>query len=166
MARVIPDWVRRIERGGKAGLKHGFRSGLEKSIAKDIEARGIKVRFEVLRLPYVVPETRHHYTPDFVLPSGIIVEAKGIFDSTDRAKHLFVKEQYGGGLDIRFVFTNPNAAINPGSKTTLADWCEKHGYRYSKKTIPPSWFEEDGPPERPEAVIARGPYGHLTFTKE
>ncbi len=113
----------------------------------------------------MVPETRHHYTPDFLLPNGILVEAKGIFDSTDRAKHLLVKSQFPG-LDIRFVFTRSAASIGNGSKTTLAMWCQKYGYKFSDKLIPPSWFQEVGPEQDPIELIKEGPFGYVRALKE
>lgn len=158
MARVIPQWVRN-KKHMETGLKHGFRSGLEAKVGKQIEtATGNPVVFEPFPIPYVVPQQTRRYTLDFLLPNHIIVETKGIFDSTDRAKHLFLKGQYPE-LDIRFVFTRSAAPINPGSKTTLADWCHKHGYKFADKLIPPEWFGE--PPGRhPLDIIREGPYGY------
>jgi hypothetical protein len=160
MARTIPDWVRRAKKGATEddtrGFKHGFRSGLEVTLGKQIEATGKPVLFETFKLPYIVPEKRHFYTPDFLLPNMILIEGKGIFDSTDRAKHLFIKTQYPE-LDIRFVFSRSKAPIGPGSKTTLADWCLKYGYKFADKLIPAEWFDE--PPKRhPMDIIAEGPY--------
>lgn len=161
MSRIIPKWIRKPPKGKtQIGLRHGFRSGLEDKIGDQITEMGEEVVFEKFKLPYIIPAKKHMYTPDFRLRNGILVEAKGIFDATDRAKHLFVKEQYPE-LDIRFVFSNDKAPINPGSKTTLAMWCEKYGYKYSKKLIPPEWFSEEGPSEDPLVVIARGPWGGL-----
>ena len=34
------------------------------------------------------------YTPDFVLPNGIIIETKGRFTVADRRKHLLIKKQH------------------------------------------------------------------------
>ncbi len=164
MARIIPDWVRRASSNKAIGLKHGFRSGLEEKIGAQIEAHGQKVVFESFKLPYLVPETKHTYCPDFKLANGILVEAKGIFDSTDRAKHLFVKAQYPE-LDIRFVFTRSASPINPGSKTTLAMWCAQYGYKFSDKLIPDAWFKENGPERDPLVVIAGGPWGTLKGNK-
>lgn len=168
MAKVIPSWINRARRGTtgkKQGFKHGFRSGLEVGIGEVIEAQGQTVRYEERKLTYLVPASRHLYTYDFELDNGIILEGKGIFDSTDRAKHLFVKAQYGdadhGGLDIRFVFTNPNAKTGPGAKGTLAEWCERYGFKYAKKVPPVSWFHEPGPKLKPEEVIKRGPFAWL-----
>lgn len=127
--------------GGYREFSLPYRSGLEDRIAEQLKHAGIKADYEKFSLPYVLPASDHTYTPDFVLPNGIIIEAKGIFDAADRAKHLLIKKQYPH-LDIRFVFSNPKAKIYKGSKTTLAAWCEKYGYLYSAKEIPASWFKE------------------------
>ena len=142
------------------GLKHGFRSGLEESNAKFLESRGVVVAFESLKIPWVLPETPHKYTPDFPLPNGIIVETKGRFLDADRAKHIMVKAQFPD-LDIRFVFSNPKAKIRKGSPTTLAMWAERHGFAWAAKLIPASWILEDGPQHKPERVIPYGPNGFV-----
>lgn len=158
--RTVPDWVKRAKVHQKAGLKHGFRSGLEVKLGEQIaQATGRPPRYEDLKIAYMVPEKRHLYTPDFPLPNRIIIEGKGIFDGVDRAKHLFVKAQYPG-LDIRLVFSNANAKLYKGSPTSYADWCDKYGIKWAHKTIPPGWFTEAGPEEAPEEVINRGPYGY------
>lgn len=158
MARVVPDWVRRASANKAVGLKHGFRSGLEEKIGKQIEAAGQVVQFETIKVPYVMPESLHKYTPDFPLENQIIIEGKGIFDAQDRAKHLLIHAQYPE-LDIRFVFTNAKAPITKGSKTSLAMWCEKHGFKYATKVIPAEWFKEPGPAKTIAEVLAQGPYG-------
>ncbi len=164
MARIIPEWVRKAKANKAIGLKHGFRSGLEEKMGKQIEAHGQPVLFETFKVPYVIPEKTHSYTPDFLLPSGIIVEGKGIFDAQDRAKHLLIKAQYPE-LDIRFVFTRSKAPINPGSRTTLALWCLKYGYQFADKIIPAAWLLETGPERHPLDVIKAGPYGFAASRK-
>lgn len=156
MPRVMPDWVRAKSRAKKLS----FRSGLEVSLSAEILTAGHPVIYEEYRLPYLVPETRHHYTWDFTLSNGIIIEGKGIFDATDRAKHLFVREQFPE-LDIRFVFSSARAKIGPGSNTTLAAWCERYGFAYAHKHIPPEWFKEPGPAIHPSVLLAEGPYGYV-----
>lgn len=162
----MPSWLKKPAKGSAraAGLRLGFRSGLEAKISADLEKRGEVVLYETFKLPYIVPEKRHHYTPDWRLRNGIIVEGKGIFDATDRAKHLFIKNQMPD-LDIRFVFTRSAAPTGPGAKGTLAEWCEKWQFIYADKLIPPEWLEEPGPPIPPEQVIAEGPYGYLKRMK-
>ena len=123
------------------GRKYGFRSGLEKTIAAQIEAQEGAVEYETTKIAYTVPERVAKYTPDFVLSNGIIIETKGQFVTADRHKHLLIKEQHPE-LDIRFVFTNSRSRISKKSATTYAMWCEKHGFLYADKRIPASWFEE------------------------
>jgi len=89
---------------------------------------------------YEVNEVRT-YTPDFELPNGIIIESKGRFVAADRKKHLLVQRQFPE-LDIRFVFSNSKGKISKGSKTSYADWCDKHGYIYADKLIPEEWIKE------------------------
>lgn len=127
----------------RSALAKGFRSGLEEDVAKQIKSKKLKVVYEDKGsvIEYVQPETKHKYTPDFVLPNGIIIETKGRFTLEDRKKHLLIKEQHPE-LDIRFVFTNPNGKIRKGSKTSYADWCNKNGFKYAKATIPDEWFKE------------------------
>jgi len=124
----------------RQAIKHGWRSGLEEKVAKELSESGIKYEYESMKIKYDVSETRT-YTPDFILPNGIIVETKGRFVAADRKKHLLVKKQHPD-LDIRFVFSNSNAKISKGSKTTLGMWCDKHGYLYADKLIPEEWIKE------------------------
>jgi hypothetical protein len=122
--------------------RHGkYRSGLEARIATDLIQRGAPFEYETLKIEYVKPVTNHVYTPDFPLPNGIIIEAKGLFSSQDRKKHLYVKEQHPH-LDIRFVFGNSQNKLYKGSKTTYAGWCIKHGFKYADRLIPLAWIEE------------------------
>jgi len=116
-----------------------FRSGLEYRVAKELEDNGFTYEYEKLRIKYQrKPST---YTPDFELHNGIIIEGKGRFISSDRAKHLLIKEQRPE-LDIRFVFSNSSSKLYKGSKRTYASWCEKHGFLYADKLIPKDWLNE------------------------
>lgn len=124
-----------------AGLVHGYRSGLEKSIGAQLQAAGIDAEYEAHVLHYAKPETQHRYTPDWVLPNGIVIESKGRFLTADRQKHLLVQAQHPE-KDIRFVFSNSNARISKTSKTTYAAWCRKHGFLYADKLIPVEWLKE------------------------
>lgn len=101
--------------------------------------------YENVKIKYVQPSKVRTYTPDFVLPNGIIIETKGRFTTADRQKHLMILEQYPE-LDIRFVFSNPNQKINKGSKTSYGMWCERHGFKYAKELIPKEWLREKKKP--------------------
>lgn len=132
-------------------MRQGFRSGLEDMNAKSLQARGVPVVFEKVKIKYLIPATERTYTPDFELPNGIIVETKGKFEAQDRAKHLYIRLQHPD-LDIRFVFQRPNERISKNSKTTYAMWAEKHGFRWAAKEIPDAWIRE---PSRPGPRGAR-----------
>jgi hypothetical protein len=118
----------------------GYRSGFEGRIAKQLELQGVKVEYETTKIKYVIPESLHTYTVDFVLPNGIMVETKGRFVAEDRKKHLLIQKQHPE-LDIRFVFQNSKVKINKGSKTSYADWCNKNGFTFADKEVPEEWFK-------------------------
>lgn len=119
----------------------GYRSGLEEKVGAQLHENGVEAEYEPFKIPYTVPVTKHAYTPDYVLPNGIVIETKGRFVIEDRKKHLLLKEQYPN-LDIRFVFQNAKAKIRKGSPTSYADWCTKNGFSYSSKAIPQEWLNE------------------------
>jgi hypothetical protein len=122
-----------------AAKKLGFRSGLEVKVAEQLSQSGVSVEYETTKIKYVVPESVHTYTPDFVLPNGIVVETKGRFTLSDRKKHLLIQKQHPD-KDIRFVFTNSNNKISKGSKTSYADWCRKNNFIFADKKVPDEWL--------------------------
>lgn len=133
-----------------------FRSGLEHRIAVDLIKQNIDYEYETRRLYYIQPAKVRTYNPDFILPNGIIIEAKGQLQTDDRTKHKYVKH-WNPDLDIRFVFSNPNSKLSKGSKTRYADWCERYGFQYAAKLIPEEWLKEDDPSvvkQRWEAIEA------------
>lgn len=125
------------------GLKEGYRSGLEVVVADQLKELGIPVKYEDpdAKISYTKPARQSKYTPDFILPNGIIVETKGRFVTSDRQKHKWIKEQHPY-LDIRFVFSNSRTKISKQSTTTYADWCNKNGFVYADKLIPIHWIKE------------------------
>lgn len=149
-AMATTNGSRKSLTSAQVGRKYGFRSGLEQDNAADLQSLGVTFEYENLKVEYVKPERKSKYTPDFEIttrPDGsqrqqpLIVETKGRFLTDDRQKHLLIQRQHPE-LDIRFVFNNPNARISKTSKTTYAAWCQKHGFKYAKGSIPRSWLEE------------------------
>lgn len=134
--------VNKSKKRAKA-LANGYRSGLEDENSEHLKAHGVKFTFEKTKIKWVDPAKNRTYTPDFILENGIIVETKGRFVTKDRQKHIEVRKQYPD-LDIRFVFSDSRNKINKGSKTSYADWCNKHGFSYADKFIPTEWFETEG----------------------
>jgi hypothetical protein len=135
----------------QVGALHGFRSGLEDVNARLLTEWNVAVQYEQYDLSYTVPERTAKYTPDFILPNGIVVETKGRFLTEDRKKHLLIKAEYPD-LDLRFVFSNPNTRISKQSLTTYAVWSKTHGFQYAAKVIPQEWLAEPNDPARQEAL--------------
>ena len=126
-----------------------YRSGLEEKIQRQLAELHIKAEYEPGRIPYeVAPKT---YTPDFVLPNGIVIETKGYFLPEDRTKHLAIQKQHPD-IDLRFVFQNPKQKLNKNSHTTYADWCNKYGFSYASKLIPLDWLNEPPDQKKIDAV--------------
>ena len=114
-----------------------YRSNLEKDIANLLEGLGVSFQYESEKLSYTI---EHNYTPDFVLPNYVYLEAKGYWDAADRRKVLAVKRD-NPDIDLRMVFQSPYNTISKKSKTTYAKWCEKHEIPWtSYKDIPIDWL--------------------------
>lgn len=120
----------------KSSRTSKYRSGFEQTLANQLSRSGVAFEYETIKLEYQKVAT---YTPDFILPNGIIIEAKGLWTVEDRTKHLLVREQHPH-LDIRLVFMNAFNKIRKGSNTTYARWCEKKNILYANKQIPKQWL--------------------------
>lgn len=117
-----------------------YRSRLEARIAKWLERNGLDYEYEPLKLNYTIEAT---YTPDFVLPNGVMIEAKGYFRPDDRRKLLAVRKQ-NPDADIRLAFQNPHNTILKTSTTTYAQWAEKNGFKWcNAASIPLEWFDNE-----------------------
>lgn len=142
--KTVPPLTKKTSKAtpGQRGIREGYRSGLEVQVAQQLEAAGVAARYEDpdSKIEYRVEETRR-YTPDFILPNGIIIETKGRFVTADRKKHKLIKEQHPH-LDIRFVFSSSKAKISKQSTTTYGMWCEKNGFKYADKLVPLAWLKE------------------------
>jgi hypothetical protein len=134
----------------RAALKHGYRSGLEIKVKDHLKEKKVKFKYEAIKIEWEDLMYRT-YTPDFLLPNGIIVEVKGRFTSDDRRKHIAVKKQHPD-LDIRFVFENSRRKLSKGAKNTYATWCEKNKFLYADRVIPEEWLKEKGIDNHPDLV--------------
>lgn len=76
-----------------------------------------------------------------LLPNGIILETKGLFQTDDRKKMKLIKAAYPD-LDIRLIFSNANAKIAKQSKTTYAKWAEDAGFKCAHRDCPKEWLSE------------------------
>lgn len=136
---------RRFKSQKQASLVLGYRSGLEEKISEQLNLLKVDFSYETEKISYLQPAKKRSYKPDFITTkkdgSKLYIETKGRLTASDRKKHEWVKDQ-NPSLDIRFVFTNSNTRIAKNSKTTYADWCNKHGFIFADKEIPKEWLEE------------------------
>ena len=115
-----------------------FRSKFEAAVAASLKKRGLNFHYEGQALSYVI---QAFYTPDFILPNGVIVETKGLFDSDDRRKMVAVKEQ-NPHLDIRLCFMKADVKLSRAPRSlTYWQWAERHGFLWSEGHIPTTWFD-------------------------
>ena len=116
-----------------------YRSKYEAGIAKNSPKN---VEYEIVKLKWIPPVKVRTYTPDWLLPNGIIVESKGRFVSADRTKMIEVIKQ-NPDKDIRMLFMNASVKLSKKSKTTYGDWCDKHNIKWAEgNEIPKAWLNE------------------------
>ena len=134
--------------------KLGYRSGLEVKLSEFLDELKIKYIYEGIKIEWEDLAYRQ-YTPDFVLPNGIIIETKGLFTVADRRKHICIQQQHPK-LDIRFVFTSSRRKLQKGSKTTYGMWCDKNKFKYHDRIIPEDWLRERKKKSHPELIKFSG----------
>lgn len=120
-----------------------------------IEA-GIQFQYEPAhkRMPY---HLEHVYHPDFLLPHGVLVEAKGFMDAVERRKLLRVKQEHPA-LDLRLLFQRADTRITRALRSmTYAQWAERHGFPWAQgPEIPKSWLlDGSGEVVDAETALAR-----------
>jgi len=132
-----------------------FRSGFEHKVALDLWEREVEFEYEPHQLRYNFPQhntfcthcgnkkcvSPRPYLPDFLLPNGIYLEAKGEFTSKNRKKMLAVIKDHPD-KDIRMVFMRDNW-LSKKKHSKYSDWCVTHGVKYCVgEKIPEEWLNE------------------------
>ena len=131
------EWAQKAFNNLKNRKTIKFRSKLEEKVADLLEGLGVLYEYESEKLSYTIS---HNYTPDFRLPNNIYLEAKGYWDPEDRRKILAVQKA-NPETDLRMVFQSPYNTISKRSKTTYAQWCEKHKIKWAHyNQIPLDWL--------------------------
>ena len=111
-----------------------YKSNFEAEFAK----RYPRLGYEQDKITY---EVTHTYNPDWKVRDGVYIETKGLWKAQDRAKHLHIREQHPE-ITIYLVFQNPNNKLNRASKTTYAQFCDKHGIEWATiDSIPKEWLK-------------------------
>ena len=114
-----------------------FKSGLEEKVSDLLCELGVDYEYESVSFAYTI---QHLYTPDFVLPNGVVLETKGYWRPEDRRKVRQVIEE-NPDIDLRMVFQDPYKKISKKSKTTYAKWCSRYGIKWCAfHAIPIDWL--------------------------
>lgn len=105
------------------------RSKLEMQFEEILKSFDTNYEYEITKIPYTVPESKHTYTVDWTIINGVLIETKGyLSDHAERNKYVLLKKQHPE-LDLRFVFANPQKLCG-GMKTTHAEWATKQGFKW------------------------------------
>ena len=137
ISKESQEWAQQAFDKLKNKKEPKFRSKLEERVATLLEQLGISYEYETEKLSYTI---EHNYTPDFVLPNYVYLETKGYWDAADRRKVLAVKRD-NPEVDLRMVFQSPYNKISKRSKTTYAQWCDRHGIPWTAfHEIPLEWL--------------------------
>lgn len=134
-----------------------MRSRFERDIARELEWRGIAYKYEAYSYEYDEPVKQRQarcldcegtnlvrtawYTPDFFLPSGIIIEAKGRFTAADRRKIIACREFHEELHDNLVMLFMRDNRIHKNSKTTYSQWCEANQVPYSVGELKEEWLK-------------------------
>ena len=114
-----------------------FKSGLEEKVSDLLCELGVDYEYESKSFPYTI---QHLYTPDFILPNGVVLETKGYWRPEDRRKVKQVITE-NPELDLRMVFQDPYKKISKKSKTTYSKWCQRYGIKWCAfHAIPIDWL--------------------------
>ncbi len=81
------------------------------------------------------------YTPDFLLPNGTYIEAKGRLTSANRRRLAAFKAAYPE-VKVRIVFM-ANNWLYKGAKSKYGEWAAKAGYEFciGVVNIPKEWLK-------------------------
>jgi len=134
-----------------------YRSGYEDKVAAYLDSLGIKYEYESYSFGYtskvrtgvcgncgssnIVKE--RWYTPDFFLPNGIIIEAKGYFKPTHRKTILdAINGDNELTVDNLYLLFQRNNKYGRADKR-YSDWCEQHSINYAislNGEVPKEWI--------------------------
>ena len=132
--------------------RHEYRSGFERRLRAQLDAKGIPYDYEGRTFDIRVPAAAGHvcrrcagtkidrrvrYTPDFIFRAWI-VEAKGKFTARHRRLALAMKEQYP---EVRYalLFQRDNW-MTSAKKQRYSDWARLNGIPYAiGEEIPEEW---------------------------
>jgi hypothetical protein len=127
-----------------------YRSKLEEQVGAALTKQGLDYQYESEKFRYVLHKK---YTPDFRV-GNVYIEVKGWWPPAERTKFLAVMLS-NPGLPIFVALQRPFATLNKKSKTTIAEWCQKHGIAWSPIPIPSDFLDQWLAGSRPTFHVPR-----------
>ncbi len=128
-----------------------MRSKFEAKVARSLKKGGAKFTYEKEVWEYeTTPSLKQircgecgskdilvvkHYTPDFFLGNGVVIEAKGRWSAANRRVALCFPE-------VKLLFMRNNT-LSKRSKTKYSDFCDKNGLDYHVSydgEVPEKWL--------------------------
>lgn len=117
----------------------GYRSGLEERFQTECALNGWDLPYEQDKVKYLIPESKHTYTPDFTVTSNVYVETKGLWTAADRKKACLIKEQHPE-ISILYVLYR-DQKLSKKSKTTYLGWAATAGLEACTFADKRTWTE-------------------------
>lgn len=130
-----------------------YRSLYEEKVADYLISKKVRFKYEHYSLEFDLPvpnawcegcdghdifQTKT-YTPDFFLPYGIVIEAKGKMDKDTRKRLVAIKAGHPRE-DIRLLFMKNNK-IAKTSKKRYLEWAEDNGFKAAVgPEVPDEWL--------------------------
>jgi hypothetical protein len=103
---------------------NAYKSGLEHRFQESCKDLGWELPYEQDKIKYIIPESKHTYTPDFTVTNNVYIETKGLWTAADRKKACLIQEQHPEIKVLYVLMRNQKLAKN--SKTTYLEWAAKH----------------------------------------
>lgn len=120
-------------------VEAAYKSGLEAKFQEQTKALGYDLPYEIDRIKYTIPASKHTYTPDFTIKENVYVETKGLWTGTDRKKAMLIKEQHPQ-IHILYVFYR-DQKLSKKSLTTYLAWANKNGLEACTFADKPTWID-------------------------
>lgn len=143
-ATVLKQWKEwcKTHKGTKAkgrafASKCGMRSMGEVKCAADMDARGIKYRYEAEKVTY--QHKPQKYTADFTVVDTpeLLIEYKGYMRVGVPKKMIAIKDS---NPDRKICMVFENAKLKHSKTMKYWQWAEKNGILWSEGTVREEWF--------------------------
>jgi hypothetical protein len=90
-----------------------------------------------------VPQQQHYYKPDWITPSGILVESKGLLTVQDKQKLKLIREQHPDKL-IALLFQRNLKLTKAKNSKRYVDWAIENKFPVAVgEVVPDDWMNRN-----------------------